>query len=281
MRLFSVSGKKRIKAGHGGTLDPLATGMLPILLGEATRYAELGLTADKSYRVTFDLSYQSDTLDREGEVIARFDQATVTRQQLEDTLPQFRGEIDQTPPLYSAIRIDGKRAHELARKGEVVEMKSRRVTIHQLQLIAFDFPLVTLEVTCSKGTYIRSLARDIGASLQLGGCVTELRRLTTGGWPEALMVSIEELREQKEQCLLPLAAWLRNLSRLEISAADAKRFLQGQRIQLKASSGDEQEIDVAVFEGETLLGTGCIKSGLNHMVLHPARLLPSVQEMYR
>jgi len=91
MRLFSVSGKKRIKAGHGGTLDPLATGMLPILLGEATRYAELGLTADKSYRVTFDLSYQSDTLDREGKVIARFDQATVTRQQLEGILTQFSG----------------------------------------------------------------------------------------------------------------------------------------------------------------------------------------------
>jgi len=280
MRLFSQPGKKRIKAGHGGTLDPLATGMLPILLGEATRYAELGLSADKSYRVTFDLSYQSDTLDREGEVTARFDQ-TVSEAQLQDILPQFCGEIDQTPPIYSAIRIDGKRAHEMARKGEAVEMKSRRVTVHQLQLLAFEFPLVALEVHCSKGTYIRSLARDIGVTLHMGGCVTELRRLSTGGWPEALMVTIEQLHEQRQQCLLTLASWLRNLERTEISTSEAKRFLQGQRIQLKSTCEDEDERDVAVFEGETLLGTGSMKAGLNHMVLHPARLLPSVQEQYR
>ena len=280
MRLFSEPGKKRIKAGHGGTLDPLATGMLPILLGEATRYAELGLNAEKSYRVTFDLSYQTDTLDREGEEIARFDKP-VSREQLQEALSQFSGEIDQTPPIYSAIRIDGKRAHELARKGEDVAMKSRRVTIHSLSLICFEFPRVTLEVSCSKGTYIRSLARDIGASLHAGGCVTELRRLSTGGWPQEMMVTTEQLHSDKQAALLPLAAWLRNLSRLDISTDEAKRFLHGQRIQLRSTHEDELEQDVAVFADDILLGTGSLKAGQKHMVLHPARLLPSAQGLFR
>jgi len=280
VRIFSVPGKKRIKAGHGGTLDPLATGMLPILLGEATRYAELGLNAEKAYRVTFDLSYQTDTLDREGEVTARFD-GEITTETLQDLLPAFIGELDQVPPIYSAIRIDGKRAHDMARKGEVVEMKSRKITIKSLMLVSFEFPLVTLEVSCTKGTYIRSLARDIGESLGLGGCVTELRRLSTGGWPQQMMVTLEQLHEQKESSLLPLSLWLRNLSRLEITIDEAKRFLHGQRLQLKSTSDDENERDVAVFEGQTLLGTGAVKAGLQHMVLHPVRILPSAQEKYR
>jgi len=280
VRIFSVPGKKRIKAGHGGTLDPLATGMLPILLGEATRYAELGLNAEKAYRVTFDLSYQTDTLDREGEVTARFD-GEITTEILQDLLPAFIGELDQVPPIYSAIRIDGKRAHDMARKGEVVEMKSRKITIKSLILVSFEFPLVTLEVSCTKGTYIRSLARDIGESLGLGGCVTELRRLSTGGWPQQMMVTLEQLHEQKESSLLPLSLWLRNLSRLEITIDEAKRFLHGQRLQLKSTSDDENERDVAVFEGQTLLGTGAVKAGLQHMVLHPVRILPSAQEKYR
>jgi len=280
VRIFSVPGKKRIKAGHGGTLDPLATGMLPILLGEATRYAELGLNAEKAYRVTFDLSYQTDTLDREGEVTARFD-GEITTETLQDLLPAFIGELDQVPPIYSAIRIDGKRAHDMARKGEVVEMKSRKITIKSLILVSFEFPLVTLEVSCTKGTYIRSLARDIGESLGLGGCVTELRRLSTGGWPQQMMVTLEQLHEQKESSLLPLSLWLRNLSRLEITIDEAKRFLHGQRLQLKSTSDDENERDVAVFEGQTLLGTGAVKAGLQHMVLHPVRILPSAQEKYR
>ncbi|ATX81921.1 tRNA pseudouridine synthase B [Mariprofundus ferrinatatus] len=279
VRIFTRAGEKRIKAGHGGTLDPLATGMLPILIGEATRYAELGLSAEKSYRVTFDLSYQTDTLDLEGEVTARFEQV-IGRETLEDALAAFRGDLDQVPPAYSAIRIDGRRAHEMARKGETVAMKSRRITILALNLVAFEFPLVTLEVRCSKGTYIRSLARDIGERLGLGGCVTELRRLSTGGWPEAMMVNIDELKTRQDQCLLPLAVWLRNLTPVQLSDDEPKRFLQGQRIQLKNSSAGEAELEVAVFEAATLLGTGQLKSGMRHMVLHPVRILPSAQALY-
>lgn len=269
-----------MKAGHGGTLDPLATGMLPILLGEATRYAELGLNAEKSYRVTFDLSYQSDTLDREGEITNRFS-GELDLQKLESVLALFTGEIEQIPPAYSAIRVNGKRAHEMARKGEEVVISARSVTIHHLKLIQFVFPLVTLEVQCSKGTYIRSLARDIGEKLGFGGCVTELRRLSTGGWPEAVMVSMDQLHKEGASCLLPLSRWLRNLSAITVSTDEAKRFLQGQRIQLRATSADETAQQVKVMQGDTLLGTGEVKAGMKHMVLHPVRILPSVQETYR
>ncbi|GAV20901.1 tRNA pseudouridine55 synthase [Mariprofundus micogutta] len=278
-RLFSEPGQKRIKAGHTGTLDPLATGMLPILLGDATRFAEMGLEAEKSYRVTFDISYQTDTLDLEGETTQSFENQ-VELQQLEHVLEQFRGDIEQVPPVYSAIRIDGKRAHDMARKGQAVEMKSRAVTIHELKLVSFDYPLVTLEVVCSKGTYIRSLARDIGQSLAMGGCVTQLRRLSTAGWPEAMMVTPEILHEQKQACLLPLGQWLRDYERVELQNADIKRFLHGQRIQLRNTEADNKEMNVAVFAGDMVLGTGLLKAGMRHMVLHPARILPTAQKRY-
>ena len=280
-RLFSVAGKKRVKAGHAGTLDPLATGMLPILLGDATRFAEMGLQAEKSYRVSFHLLYQTDTLDCEGEIVSRFD-GSLSCQQLEDILSEFRGRIAQVPPIYSAIRIDGKRAHDMARKGQNVEMKAREVTIHKLELVAFEFPVVTLDVSCSKGTYIRSLARDIGKKMLMGGCVTSLRRLSTGGWPEEMMVSMQMLSEQKETCLVSLGQWLRDFDRVDLQSDEAKRFLQGQRIQLRSTKADAQAEDetVAVFVDDTVIGTAILKAGLRHMVLHPARILPTAQKRY-
>ncbi|MDQ6993388.1 MAG: tRNA pseudouridine(55) synthase TruB [Mariprofundus sp.] len=283
IRLFSRPGCKRIKAGHAGTLDPLATGMLPILLGEATRYAELGLTADKSYRVTFDLSYQSDTLDCEGAITGRFTEA-VSCEQLETALAAYHGLIQQVPPAYSAIRIDGKRAHALARQGEEVLIPARPVTIHRIKLLNFDTPLVTLEVECSKGTYIRSLARDIGESLGVGGCVTALRRLSTGGWPEAMMVTQDQLQAQPDGSVLPLAQWLRDMPSLPLSTALAIRFLQGQRIQLDQGADYPQvtadQLLVSVYSEHILLGTGMLKAGHHRAVLHPARILPSAQRSF-
>ncbi len=275
VRMFSIAGKKRIKAGHAGTLDPLATGMLPILLGEATRFAELGLHAEKRYTVTFDLSYQTDTLDCEGEVISRFDKQ-IEQQAFEAIIPSFMGEQQQVPPIYSAIRIDGKRAHAIARSGETVEMKARSITVHQLALIDFDFPRATLDVHCSKGTYIRSLARDIGESLGLGGCVTALRRTSTGGWPEAMMISLEVLQEQGEAVLLPLQHWLRDFEAYEIKQDEARRFLNGQRIQLNT----DMKGQVCVLSQGLLLGTGELKQGQHRMVLHPVRILPSAQKHF-
>ena len=281
VRLFSLPGQKRIKAGHGGTLDPLATGMLPILIGEATRFAELGLNAEKIYQVTIDLSYQTETLDCEGEVLERFN-TNIDESQFQQVLDGFAGEQLQVPPAYSAIRLEGKRAYAMARKGEEVEIPPRLITIFDISLLDFSFPKATFEVRCSKGTYIRSLARDIGKKLAMGGCVTTLHRLSTGGWPEAMMVSFENLSENKQQCVMPLAQWLRNYPRQELSSDQARRFVQGQRIQL---DGQKPHADgscerVAVFADQNLLGTGDLKPGMRWIVLHPARILPSAQEMF-
>ncbi|MDQ6974098.1 MAG: tRNA pseudouridine(55) synthase TruB [Mariprofundaceae bacterium] len=271
-RLFSKTGEQRIKAGHAGTLDPLATGMLPILLGEATRFAELGLTAEKHYTVSFDLSYQTDTLDCEGKVLERFE-SSVNVDDMKALMPTFLGEQKQIPPMYSAIRVNGKRAHAIAREGGDMVLAARNIYIHAIELRHFDFPTVTLDVRCSKGTYIRSLARDMGQALGLGGCVTMLRRLSTGAWPEAMMVSIEQLHMDASACLLPLRQWLRDYAELSLSDNDAKRFLHGQRIQMDIP----MEGNVLVIYGEFLLGTGCLKEGQHRQVLHPVRILPSAQ----
>lgn len=274
MRLFSKAGKKRIKAGHGGTLDPLATGMLPILLGEATRFAELGLHAEKRYTVSFDLSYQTDTLDCEGDVLERF-KSSANLNDIKTLIPTFVGEQQQIPPLYSAIRVNGKRAHAIAREGGDVVLAARSICIHRIELLGFDFPTVTLDVHCSKGTYIRSLARDIGQALGLGGCVTMLRRTSTGAWPEAMMVSMEQVQADAASAVLPLRQWLRDFSDIQLSEHETKRFLNGQRIQMDMKMSG----DVVVMYGDILLGTACLKAGQHRQVLHPIRILPSAQHL--
>jgi len=275
IRIFSNSGNKRIKAGHGGTLDPLATGMLPILLGEATRYADYGLSAEKTYAVSFDLSFQTDTLDKEGEVAARFE-ASTDEQALLAAIEKFSGAYDQVPPVYSAIRVNGERAHAAARAGKPLDLAARPIEIYQCDLVSFEFPIVTLHVRCSKGTYIRSLARDIGAALGMGGCVTALRRTSTGGWPEAMMVGLDDLEARGEACVMPLAMWLRDLHRCDIGEDEARRFLQGQRLQLDEAYAGE----ASVFCHDILLGNAQLKPGMKKMVLHPVRILPSAQERF-
>lgn len=278
-RLYTEKGKKLVKAGHAGTLDPMATGMLPIMVGEATRFSGVGLDADKNYRVTFDLSYQTDTLDAEGEITGRFDVA-VQLADIEEVLPRFTGDIEQQPPSYSAIHVNGERAHEIMRKGGTVDLPKRPVTIHALKMISFESPLLTLVIQCSKGTYVRSLARDIGAALGVGGCVTVLRRLSTAGWPEVVMIPFEQLSAQPEACLLPLTQWLRHLPIIKLRMEDALRYAQGQRIQLTRGNEGEFAVfcaaDPANPKSEPLLlGTGTIKPGIQRMILHPLRVLPS------
>ncbi|MBF0281438.1 MAG: tRNA pseudouridine(55) synthase TruB [Zetaproteobacteria bacterium] len=281
VRLYSPGMRKseRIKVGHAGTLDPLATGMLPILLGEATRFASLGLNAEKSYQVTFDLSMQSDTLDLEGEEVARFEhQPTV--EDLQQVLKSMLGSQQQVPPIYSAIKIDGKRAHAMARCGETVQLDARDIEIYELLLNDYSYPMVSLRVRCSKGTYIRALARDIGEKLSCGGCVTELRRTSTGGWPEAVMLSLDEIKAAPNLAVVPIRQWLRDVVELPVDAEAAKRFLHGQRIQCDISVPVDSECEVQVYCGDVLLGLGLLKRGVRRMVLHPERILPSAQSHF-
>ena len=246
--------------------------MLPILLGEATRFSAVGLDADKTYEVAMDLSCQTDTLDAEGGITARFD-IEIQQEDVEGILPHFIGKLEQTPPAYSAIHVNGRRAHEIARKGGKVVLAARPIKIHTLKLIDFSPPVATLHVCCSKGTYIRSLTRDIGVRLGVGGCVTALRRLSTGGWPKTAMLSFDEVAQQREACVFPLQQWLRHLPKILLQKAEARRFVQGQRIQMDHGTQGE----VTVFFEDLLLGTGLMAPGMYRMVLHPKKGIPSAQ----
>jgi tRNA pseudouridine55 synthase len=277
-RLFGGGCKPRLKAGHAGTLDPMATGMLPILLGEATRFAELGLNAEKTYAVTIDLSYQTDTLDAEGETLARFEDGP-SLAQVEAVLQRFRGTYAQVPPQYSALMVEGRRAHVLARRGEAFTLAARSVEIMGLELIRYAWPMLELAVRCSKGTYIRALARDIGNALGTGGCVVQLRRLSTGGWPSGMMVTPEQLAQRKQAALVPVSTWLERLSVVRLDSGQTRRFLLGQRLRMEDSPIFKGL--VAVYGDGILLGTAELRPGDGECaVLHPSRILPSAQERY-
>ena len=172
------SGVKRV--GHAGTLDPAATGVLTLLMGTATRLTEYLVDAGKQYLATVELGVETDTYDRDGTVVAERDASGVTRAQIDAALSAFRGEIMQTPPVYSAIKVGGRRAYKLAREGEAVALAPRIVRVDSITLERFDWPMLEITVTCGKGTYIRSLARQIGQRLGTGGYLTALRRTSVG-----------------------------------------------------------------------------------------------------
>ena len=226
---------KGIKVGHGGTLDPLATGVLPIAVGEATKLAGRMLDSDKVYDFTIRFGEQTSTLDAEGEVVATSD-VRPTRDALEAVLPRFTGPIDQVPPAYSALKIDGERAYDLARAGEEVVLASRAVTIHALTVQdgAADGALeeITLTAHVSKGTYIRSLARDVALALGTVGHVTMLRRIKAGPFTLASAISLDKLNEMGqartlEQILLPLRAGLDDIPALALDPDQAGALRQG------------------------------------------------------
>jgi len=257
-RVLRKAGHGKVKVGHGGTLDPLAEGVLPIALGEATKLAGRMLDSDKCYAFTLQFGTQTDTLDTEGEVVATSDHRPPLAA-VAAVLDHFTGEIEQVPPAYSALKVAGKRAYDLARAGEDVELKSRLVTIHSLEIegggdrepvdSAFattvgrpdpfdpEPPLeladsVTLVANVSKGTYIRSLARDIAHALGCVGHVTWLRRIKAGAFTEAQAISLDILEEigngaRLEDHLLPLEAGLDGIPALTLDPESAQAVRQG------------------------------------------------------
>jgi tRNA pseudouridine55 synthase len=258
-RVLRESGHARTKVGHGGTLDPLAEGVLPIALGEATKLAGRMLDASKIYQFTIRFGEQTDTLDTGGAVVARSD-TRPTMAALEAILPRFTGPIDQMPPAYSALKVDGQRAYALARAGETVVLKSRAVVIHSLRIRGAEpvsdpvcaparfgqkqgrmrnlgednaaLSAITLEAHVSKGTYIRSLARDIAEALGSCGHVTYLRRTKAGPFLEAQAISLDKLEEIAmraglEHLLLPLEAGLDDIPALALDQTSAQAVRQG------------------------------------------------------
>lgn len=250
-RALREGGYGKYKVGHGGTLDPLATGVLPIALGEATKLAGRMLDSDKIYEFTVKFGVETDTLDLEGQVIAESD-VRPSREEVEAVLPRFTGPIDQVPPAYSALKVDGERAYDLARKGEEVALASRAVTIWSLTLNESTPDSATLTAHVSKGTYIRSLARDIAHALGTVGHVTMLRRVKAGPFTLESAISLDKLAEAAkgrtlEHCLLPLRAGLDDIPALSLTPDQAGALRQG-RVLIGIAANDGQYF---ALEGET------------------------------
>jgi tRNA pseudouridine55 synthase len=229
-RLFSAA-----KAGHVGTLDPLASGLLPVCLGEATKFSTDAFSADKSYEAEVLLGVTTATGDREGEVIAR-KPVDVTRDQLVFVLATFTGVLAQMPPMYSALKRDGKPLYAYARAGVTVERAPRSITIHGITLLDFAGDRFTMNVSCTKGTYIRVLAEDIGAALSCGATLAGLRRTQVGNFGLADAVSLAELEQlpeaQRTDSLLPVDSLADGLPALELDTGAVTRILQGQGAQI-------------------------------------------------
>ena len=256
-RALREAGEPKTKVGHGGTLDPLATGVLPIALGEATKLAGRMLDATKAYDFTITFGTQTDTLDLEGQVIATSD-VRPSLAEIEAILPRFTGPIEQIPPAYSALKVDGERAYDLARQGIEVELKTRAVTILELALLAADSDSATLSATVSKGTYIRSLARDIALALDTVGHVTMLRRTKAGPFTLESAISLDILNEAAKaraltRMVLPLRAGLDDIPALPVTPDQARLLRHGQSLfGIPATPGlylaTEAETPVALVE---------------------------------
>lgn len=229
-RLFNAR-----KAGHTGTLDPLADGLLPIGLGEATKFSQFLLDADKRYLATLRLGVVTTTGDAEGEIIRELP-ATVSLAQITALLPRFTGAQQQIPPMHAAIKVDGKPLYAYARAGETIAREPRSIIISEIQLIDFNDKYLKLRVSCSKGTYIRVLAEDIGGALGCGAHLTALTREAAGGLDLANTVSMDDLGSmtppQRLERLLPADTFALSLPRLDLSAEDQRRLVTGQRVEL-------------------------------------------------
>ncbi|NOV26395.1 tRNA pseudouridine(55) synthase TruB [Cupriavidus necator] len=268
------------KAGHTGTLDPLATGLLPLCFGEATKFSQDLLEADKTYDAVVRLGARSSTGDAEGELLDVRD-VTCDRAAVERVLASFLGEIEQVPPMHSALKKDGRPLYEYARAGQTVERAARRVTIHAIALLDCVLPAApsfTMRVTCSKGTYIRTLAEDIGEALGCGAHLSGLRRIAVGDLTLDGAVTLEQIEQQDDAArpgmLAPVDALLQKSPPVTLDQAAAARFLQGQRIarrDLPDGIDIAEGVLVRVYAGEParLLGVARMREG----ALRPERLV--------
>jgi len=241
-KIRGILHEKRV--GHGGTLDPMATGVLPVFVGRATRAVEFAENSDKEYIAGLRLGVVTNTQDTTGEVLEERP-VDVTKERLEEVLARFRGDILQVPPMYSAIKINGKKLYELARKGREVERPPRPVAIHELELLGWpdageDFQL---RIRCSKGTYVRTLCHDIGQALGCGGCMSNLRRTMAAGYTLADAVTLEEVQEQGEALLRPLDSLFARYPALTVrSAGQEKRIRCGNPITLPRTANGTYRI---------------------------------------
>lgn len=270
-RLFNAN-----KAGHTGALDPLATGMLPICLGEATKFSQFLLDSDKRYRVIAKLGERTDTSDADGQVVQTRD-VNVDESHILAALDAFRGDILQVPTMFSALKHNGKPLYEYARAGITVERKARPITIFELLFIEYQAPYLTLEVHCSKGTYIRTLVDDLGEALGCGAHVTMLRRLAVADYPVEQMMTLDDLQnlaenqplEVLDKLLLPMDSAVSRLAKLNLTEAQTKAVGFGQRV--KFENNENRYGQVRLFSHDLqFLGVAEIRED---NVIRPSRMV--------
>jgi len=275
------------KAGHTGALDPIATGVLPICLGEATKFSQRLLDSDKRYTTRVQLGESRTTADVEGEVLETTEIPLLSEASIQAALDQFKGEITQVPPMYSALKHEGKKLYELAREGKDfdIQSKARQVSIHKLELLGFGEDYIELDVTCSKGTYIRSLAEDVAKALGTLGYVAVLRRLGAGPYQADMMITLDELQEMRDReafhemdnRLLPTYTALESMPIIQVSLDQAQDLSHGRAItlspeQLGTGLGPQAQVQLRVLldQQEHLIGLGEIQADA---VVQPKRLL--------
>ncbi len=256
-RLRRVFQTKRI--GHGGTLDPMATGVLPVFVGRGTRGVEFFEHAEKTYETVLKLGITTDTEDIWGSVLTQ-SPVSVTEEQVEAVLSRFRGEIMQVPPMYSALKVNGQKLCDLARKGQQVQRQPRPITIHQLNLLEQGEDTLRLQVRCSKGTYIRTLCKDIGEALGCGGCMQQLRRTSAGEYTIEEAIPLEALleAEKPEEFLRPVDSMFRSYPALTLTANQEKRCRNGNPFSLSVPEGTYR----AYSENREFLMLGKVEVGV-------------------
>ncbi len=262
-----VKRKLKTKVGHTGTLDPIATGVLVLLVGKATRFSWLFLNMDKTYRVTALFGLSTDTYDIEGEVVAK-SEATFRCEDVERLLNLFRGSIEQYPPPFSAKKVEGKRAYRLARKGIQPKLKPVRVTVYELEMERCEPPEVELLMRVSSGTYVRSLVHELGKEAGTGAVVKELTRLSVGPFSLRDAVSLEEFLSSEEpwEYVLPLEEAFSFLPKVSLDFFNGKKILNGNPVLLKDKT---EEGSVTIYIDDTFVGVGRVESG----ILKPERLI--------
>jgi len=252
------------KAGHTGSLDPLATGVLPLCLGEATKVSQYLLDSNKRYQARVKLGVRTDSGDAEGTVISSCDDVEVSLAQVEQLLSRFKGEIEQLPPMYSALKVNGVPLYKMARKGLTVERERRVVTVFSIDLLGFDQPFIDLEIFCSKGTYIRTIADDIGEALGCGAHIIELRRLQAGSFDLEESITLEQLESRKQQfgleaideLLIDADRAVEDLPEVILPAISASCIRQGQPVLAQHLPADGL---VRLYEEEQFIGIGSIE----------------------
>ncbi|GGG12008.1 tRNA pseudouridine(55) synthase TruB [Paenibacillus abyssi] len=275
---------KRI--GHAGTLDPEVTGVLPLCIGRATRVVEYMQELPKAYEAVLQFGVSTDTEDLTGTVTETALNVSLTEEQVRNALDSFVGEIEQVPPMYSAVRVDGKRLYELAREGKVVERKKRKATIHEIQLLSLDLeaahPRITFHVTCSKGTYIRTLCVDIGKALGVPAAMASLKRTLSAGLTEADCLTLEQIEQLQGQNamiprLLPVDAVLNHMDKLTVNHETAVLALQGKKLAFDDVTPKPSGTGLTRLYNEDQTFLGIYEKDFNSGLIRPVKVFSPVE----